>query len=90
MAMHAFPFWNQKFGTADRFVDIDGLPFLQKIDGTVVGLFPVASVSWTQRFAQKETAVSSAIMNMPKVKGKALSIAGTVTPPARKALEARG
>ena len=82
--------YNQKFGTAERFVDIDGLPFLQKTDGTVVGIFPVDYVSWTQRFAQKEMAVSAAIMKMPNVKGKELWIAGAVTPTARKALEAKG
>jgi hypothetical protein len=82
--------YNEKTKSADRFVEGDGLPLLRKKDGTVVGIFPIDHVSWTKRFAEKEKAVSEAIMKMPQVKGKELWIAGTVDQTARKALEGRG
>jgi hypothetical protein len=80
----------EKTRSAERFVEADGLPLIRKKDGTVVGIFPVDHVAWTQRFANKEKAVSDAIKKMPKVKGKQLLIAGTMDQTARKALEARG
>ena len=63
--------YNEKTKAAERFVEAAGLPLLRKKDGTVVGIFPVDRVAWTQRFANKEKAISEAIRKMPGVKGKA-------------------
>ena len=82
--------YNEKTKAAERFVEAAGLPLLRKKDGTVVGIFPVDRVAWTQRFANKERAVSEAIRKMPRVKGKEMLVVGAVNPSARKALEARG
>jgi hypothetical protein len=82
--------YNEKTNAAERFVEAAGLPLLRKKDGTVVGIFPVDRVAWTQRFANKEKAISEAIRKMPGVKGKQLLIVGTMDQTARKALEAKG
>jgi hypothetical protein len=82
--------YNQKAKSAERFIEADGLPFIQKKDGTIVGIFPVDRLFWTQKFAQKEKAVSEALLKMPRAKKKELWIAGTVDQKARKALEERG
>ncbi len=82
--------YNEKTKSVERFVEADGLPFLMRKDGKVVGIFPVDRVAWTQRFAEKERAVSEAIRKIPRAKGKELWIVGTVDQTARKALEGRG
>jgi hypothetical protein len=82
--------YNEKTKEAERFVEAAGLPLLRKKDGTVVGIFPVDRVAWTQRFANKEKAISEAIRKMPGVKGKQLLVVGTMDQTARKALEAKG
>jgi hypothetical protein len=82
--------YNEKTKAAERFVEAAGLPLLRKKDGTVVGIFPVDRVAWTQRFANKEKAISEAIRKMPGVKGKQLLVVGTMDQTARKALEAKG
>jgi hypothetical protein len=82
--------YNEKTKSVERFVEADGLPFIQKKDGTVVGIFPVDRLFWTQKFAQKEKEVSEALRKMPRVKKKELWLAGTVDQRARKALEERG
>jgi len=82
--------YNKKEKSAERFVEADGLPFIQKRDGTIVGIFPVDRLFWTQKFAQKEKAVSEALRKIPRVHKKELWIAGAVDQRARKALEGRG
>jgi hypothetical protein len=82
--------YNEKTKAVERFVEAAGLPLLRKKDGTVVGIFPVDRVAWTQRFANKEKAISEAIRKMPGVKGKQLLVVGTMDQTARKALEAKG
>ena len=55
-----------------------------------MAVLPLDHLAWTQRFANKERAVSEAIRKMPRVKGKEMLVVGAVNPSARKALEARG
>jgi hypothetical protein len=82
--------YNERAKTVQRMVEADNLPLLQKKDGTVVAVLPLDHLAWTQRFANKEKAVSDAIRKIPRVKGKQMLVVGTVDPMARKALEARG
>ena len=82
--------YNKKEKSAERFVEADGLPFIQKKNGAIVGIFPVDRLFWTQKFAQKEKAVSEALRKIPRVQKKELWIAGAVDQRARKALEERG
>lgn len=80
----------EKTRNVDRFVSVGGIPVLLTKNGVIVGIFPLDYVGWTAGFAQKEMRVSSAIENMPGVKGKELWITGTMDPIARKNLEDRG
>ena len=82
--------YNEKRKSVQRFVEADNLPLLQKKDGTVVAVLPLDHVAWTQRFANKERAVSEAIKKIPRAKGKEFVIVGSMDPTARKALQTRG
>jgi hypothetical protein len=82
--------YDEKRKLVQNFVEADNLPLLQRKDGTVVAVLPLDHLAWTQRFANKEKAVSEAIRKIPGVKKKEMLVVGTVNPSARKALEARG
>ena len=76
--------------SVSRIVEADGVPFLQRKDGIVVGLFPLDYVASTRSFWQKEKAVSEALSRLQGVGGKELWIEGMFDPVTRKALEAKG
>jgi hypothetical protein len=76
--------------TAKRVIEADGIPFLQRFDGTIVGLFPLDHVAWTAALSNKEKFVSDAIEQKTGVAGKEIWVTGTVDPAARKVLERRG
>jgi hypothetical protein len=82
--------YSEKQKSVQRFVEADNLPLLQKKDGTVVAVLPLDHLAWTQRFANKEKAVSDAIRKIPGAKKKEFMVVGEVSPIARKALEAKG
>ena len=82
--------YNEKRKSVQSFVEADNLPLLQKKDGTVVAVLPLDHLTWTQRFANKEKAVSEAIKKIPGVKKKEFVVVGTVSPIAKKALEGKG
>ena len=75
---------------AARIVKANGVPFLQRKDGVIVGLFPLDYVAWTAALWRKEGAASESIKTLPKITGKELWIERTINPTARKALESRG
>jgi hypothetical protein len=82
--------YNANILPAVKIVTVNGLPFLQRIDKVLVGLFPLDYVTWNERFVRKEMTVSRAIDTLLKVNGKELWISGTFDVSARKALESRG
>ena len=71
-------------------IEVNGAPFLQKSDGTIVGLFPLDYVFWTKALWLKESSASMSLKALPGVTGKELWIEGTVSQVARKTLEANG
>jgi hypothetical protein len=75
--------------SVSRIVEANGVPFLQRGDGVVVGLFPLDYVAWTRSLWQKEKVVSEALSRLQGVAGKELWIEGMVDPVTRKALEDR-
>ena len=75
---------------AARVVKANGVPFLQRKDGVIVGLFPLDYVTWTAALLRKEGAASESIKTLPKITGKELWIEGMVDSVTLKALEARG
>jgi len=81
----------KKTKDVDRFVSVDGVPFLLTKEGAIVGIFPLDHVAWTERFAQKVMALSDAInKKMQDVKGKELWVTGTVDPVVHEALQSKG
>jgi hypothetical protein len=80
----------EKTRSVVRFVSAGGVPLLLTNIGVIVGAFPLDHVAWTERFAQRAVAVSSAIEKIPGINGKELWITGTVDLLARRALEDAG
>ncbi len=82
--------YNANVAFAKRIVEVNGVPFLQREDGVIVGLFPLDHVAWTEGLLRKESAGSESLKKVLGVTGKELWIEGTVSSSARKALESRG
>ena len=82
--------YNVKVAPVKRIVDVNGAPFPQTKDGTVVGLFPLDYVAWTRALWLKHSAASMSLKALPGVTGKELWIEGIVDQVARKVLEANG
>jgi hypothetical protein len=83
-------FYNERVEPIQSFIKADTLPLLEKANRTVVAILPLDHLAWTQRFANKERAVSEAIRKIPGVKGKELLVIGTVDPKAKKVLKTTG
>ncbi len=79
-----------KTGNVQRFVDANGIPVFQTVNGKIIAIFPLDYIAWTPNFARKADAVSAAIKQMPGVTGKEFWVTGKVSPVARKAMEAKG
>ncbi len=75
---------------AERFVEVNGVPFLMRKDDVVIGLFPLDHVAWTPLLHQKLTTTSRAVSQLPGLKGREVWLEGTVSAAARQALEAAG
>jgi hypothetical protein len=74
-----------------RIIEVNGMSFLRKNDGLIVGLFPLDHILWTAALWHKDEALVAAIGRLTgEVTGKELWIEGTVDPVARKALEDKG
>ncbi len=82
--------YHEKTNSVARLVNAGGFPFMVTKSGVIVGSFPLDHLAWTQGFAEKEGAISSAISGMPGITGKEFWITGTVDPVARQALEKKG
>ena len=73
-----------------RMVDIQGKTFLRTGDNSVVGVFPLDYIAWTENLDQKERLFSAAIEKIKGVTGRRLIVYGKVDPRARAVLEQRG
>lgn len=82
--------YNKSIKPVQSFVEAGGLAFLKTKDGTIVGIFPIDNVAWTDSLARREKELSQAIRKMGAVKGKELWFGGPVDPAARQALETKG
>ncbi|MCX5899533.1 MAG: hypothetical protein NTX06_02155 [Proteobacteria bacterium] len=71
-------------------VDIQGKTFLRTGDNSVVGVFPLDYIAWTENLDQKERLFSAAIEKIKGVTGRRLIVYGKVDPRARTVLEQRG
>ncbi len=82
--------YNVNIAPIAKIVEVNGVPFVQRKDGVVIGLFPLDHVAWTAPLLRKVSAGLREIKNLLGVSGKELWIEGTFDPVARKALEERG
>lgn len=64
--------------------------FVQRKDGTIVGVFPIDHLAWTENVSRVENMISRSIQATFKDAKKELWIAGTVSTQARQHLEASG
>lgn len=75
---------------AEAIVDINGVPFLVKNDGTLVGQFPLDHVAWTQPLWIKMDVFSKSLKGDQVKAKKELWIEGSIDPLARRAMEKNG
>ncbi len=73
-----------------RLVRVVNASFAQRKDGTIIGVFPLDHVPWTRSVSRNVTVAVRAINKLPNFTGVELWLAGTVTPLARRNLEAMG
>lgn len=82
--------YNDNVAPAVRIVDVNGSPYLQRRDGTIIGLFPLDHVAWTTALERKESAASASIDSLGGITGKELWIEGTVKREVKKVFERKG
>jgi len=73
-----------------RLVRVVNASFAQRKDGTIIGVFPLDHVPWTRSVSRNVTVAVRAINKLPNFTGVELWLAGTVSPLARRNLEAMG
>lgn len=81
--------FHQKTGTITSYVTAGDFPFNQTRNGTVVGLWPVDAMSWTENTKRSMTGAASAIQN-GRLGRPELRISGQYTPRAREGLQELG
>ncbi len=82
--------FHKNIAPVDRFIRLGKGSFVQKKNGTLVGIFPIDHLAWVRNVsgtAKQITREADVYSNVP---GKELWIGGTVSPKARKNLEAAG
>ncbi len=81
--------FHQKTGAVTSFVSAGELPFNQTRNGTVVGIWPVDAMSWTENTRRSMTNASAAIRRANLGKPE-LRVSGQITPRAREGLQELG
>ena len=82
--------YTAKYKDVAAMVDVCGKTFFKAKDNSIVGIFPLDYVAWTQRLDDKERMFSRAIEKINGGKGKKLIVYGKIDSSARKMLESRG
>ncbi len=83
-------YYNANVSPAARIVSVHGIPFLQRKDGTIVGLFPLDHVFWTEKLWLRETRGSKKLKRLPGYTGKEAWITGKIDPTAIMGLSIQG
>lgn len=73
-----------------RIVSVKGIPLLQSKGGTIVAMFPLDYVFWTEKLWLRETRGSKNVERLPGYTGKEAWITGTVDPVAIMGLSIQG
>lgn len=85
-----FAAYHARVGPVARCIQVAGVIFLEKDDGTVVGLFPLDHMAWTPGVSQKVQSVNSALKERKNVKAREFWITGTLDAAAQDAMTAAG
>ena len=72
-----------------RFVRVGNAPFGQRVDGVLVGVFPIDHLAWTGEIAQRHATNMRDLANIDGVTGGEIWLEGSISPAARAALEAQ-
>jgi hypothetical protein len=81
--------FHQKTGAVTSFVSAGDFPFNQTRNGTVVGIWPVDAMSWTENTRRAMTNAAGAIRNA-RLGRPELRVSGQITPHAREGLQELG
>lgn len=82
--------FHQNIAPVKRFVRLGKGSFIEKKDGTLVGIFPIDHLAWTRDVGRTANLISRDAGIYSKAPGKELWIGGTVSTKARKNLESAG
>lgn len=85
-----FAAYHAKIGKVARCIDAAGVILLEKEDGSVVGLFPLDHVVWTQGVSQKAMSISAALKDRAGKGKMEFWLLGTVDPSAADGLNEMG
>ncbi len=82
--------YHTKISPVKSFGESNGVPFMQRRDGVIVGVFPVDYISWTQGFARLNRATMEDVIHVPGVTGGELWFLGGISEMTRHNLTAQG
>lgn len=83
-------YYHANVSPAARIVSVQGIPLLQRKDGTIVSIFPLDYVFWTEKLWLRENRGSKNVERLPGYTGKEAWITGTVDPVAIMGLSIQG
>ena len=83
-------YYHANVSPAARIVSVQGIPLLQRKDDTIVAIFPLDYVFWTEKLWLRETRGSKNVGQLPGYTGKEAWITGTVDPVAIMGLSIQG
>ncbi len=83
-------YYHANVSPAAKIVSPRGIPLLQKKDGTIIALFPLDRVFWTEELWLRETGGSKKLKLLPGYTGKEAWITGKIDPVAITGLSIQG
>ena len=81
--------YNRRIKPVQRIVRVGKAPFVQHADGVLVGLFPIDYLAWTSSIAQRHATNMKSLPGVKGVKGGEIWLEGSLSPKAKRALEAQ-
>ncbi len=82
--------YHTKISPVKSIGESNGVPFMQRQDGVIVGVFPVDYISWTQGFARLNRATMEDVIHVPGITGGELWFLGGISEMTRQKLTAQG
>ena len=79
--------YHQQVTPLSRIVRVGNAPFGQRVDGVLVGVFPIDHLAWTGEIAWRHATNMQDLTNIDGVTGGEIWFEGSISPAARTALE---